>query len=40
MRAQAGLHADEQRLKSANVPVEQAVVIVRSQLGLPPPESS
>ena len=34
------LHADEQRLKSANVPVEQAVAMVRSQLGLPPPESS
>jgi len=34
------LHAGEQRLKSAGVPVEQAVAIVRSQLGLPPPESS
>jgi hypothetical protein len=34
------LRADEQRLKAVNVPVEQPVTIVRSQLGLPPPESS
>jgi hypothetical protein len=34
------LHAGEQQLKSVNVPVEQAVAIVRSQLGLLPPESS
>jgi len=40
MRPLTGLRADEQRLKSAGVPVEQAVAIVRSQLGLPPPESS
>jgi hypothetical protein len=39
-RSLTELHADEQRLKAANVPVEQAVAIVRSQLGLPPPESS
>ncbi len=39
-RSLAGLHADERRLKSADVPVEQAVAMVRSQLGLPPPESS
>jgi hypothetical protein len=39
-RSLTRLHADEQRLKSANAPVEQAVAMVRSQLGLPPPESS
>jgi hypothetical protein len=39
-RSLTALHADEQRLQSANVPVEQAVAMVRSQLGLPPPESS
>ena len=39
-RSLAQLHADEQRLKPANAPVEQAVAIVRRQLGLPPPESS
>jgi hypothetical protein len=39
-RSLTELHADEQRLRSANVPVEQAVAIVRSQLGLPPPESN
>jgi hypothetical protein len=39
-RSLAQLHADEQRLKPASAPVEQAVAIVRRQLGLPPPESS
>ena len=39
-RSLTELHANEQRLKPANVPVEQAVAMVRSQLGLPPPESS
>jgi hypothetical protein len=34
------LRADERRLTLANKPVEQAVTIVRSQLGLPPPETS
>ena len=28
------------RLEPANVPAEQAAAMVRSQLGLPPPESS
>ena len=36
----ARLHADERRLTQANKPVEQAVTILRSQLGLPPPETS
>jgi hypothetical protein len=36
----ARLHADERRLDLANKPVEQAVAILRSQLGLPPPETS
>ncbi len=36
----AQLHADERRLTLANKPVEQAVAIIRSQLGLPPPETS
>jgi hypothetical protein len=36
----ARLHADERRLAQANKPVEQAVTILRSQLGLPPPETS
>lgn len=36
----ARLHADERRLTEANKPVEQAVAILRSQLGLPPPETS
>ena len=39
-RSLAELRADEKRLESASVPVEQAVAMVRSQLGLPPPESS
>jgi hypothetical protein len=30
----------ERRLTAANVPVEQAVGVIRSQLGLPPPETS
>jgi len=34
------LHADERRLTEANKPVEQAVTILRSQLGLPPPATS
>jgi hypothetical protein len=36
----ARLRADERRLTQANKPVEQAVTILRSQLGLPPPETS
>jgi hypothetical protein len=36
----ARLRADERRLTLANKPVEQAVAIIRSQLGLPPPETS
>jgi hypothetical protein len=36
----ARLRADERRLAEANTPVEQAVAILRSQLGLPPPETS
>jgi hypothetical protein len=36
----ARLHADECHLTQANKPVEQAVAILRSQLGLPPPETS
>jgi hypothetical protein len=36
----ARLHADERRLTEANKPVEQAVAILRRQLGLPPPEAS
>ena len=34
------LRVFERRLDAANVPVEDAVKIIRSQLGLPPPESS
>jgi HrpA-like RNA helicase len=34
------LHAYEQLLDSANVPVEQQVRAIRRQLGLPPPETS
>jgi hypothetical protein len=30
----------EPRLTAANAPVEQAVRIIRRQLGLPPPETS
>jgi hypothetical protein len=36
----ARLRAEERRLTEANKPVEQAVAILRSQLGLPPPEPS
>jgi hypothetical protein len=36
----ARLRAEERRLTEANKPVEQAVAILRSQLGLPPPETS
>jgi hypothetical protein len=36
----ARLRAAERRLRSASKPVEQAVAIIRSQLGLPPPETS
>lgn len=35
----AGLHAFGPRLDAANVPVEVAVKIIRSELGLPPPET-
>jgi hypothetical protein len=34
------LHGYEQRLDTANEPVEQAVRAIRSQLGLPPPDTS
>jgi hypothetical protein len=34
------LHAYEQRLKTANGPVEQAVRMIRHQLRLPPPSTS
>jgi hypothetical protein len=34
------LHAYERRLKAANEPVEDAVQVIRSILGLPPPDSS
>jgi hypothetical protein len=36
----AQLRAYEQQLTAANGPVEEAVGIIRSQLGLPPPETS
>ena len=36
----ARLRAHERRLTEASKPVEQAVTIIRSQLGLPPPETS
>lgn len=36
----ARLRAGERRLTESNKPVEQAVAILRSQLGLPPPETS
>jgi hypothetical protein len=35
----AGLHAIEPRLDAANVPVEDAITVIRSELGLPPPAS-
>jgi hypothetical protein len=34
------LHRYEPRLTAANAPVEEAVRVLRSQLGLPPPETS
>jgi hypothetical protein len=34
------LHRYEPRLTAANKPVEEAVGVIRSQLGLPPPETS
>ena len=34
------LHRYEPRLTAANTPVEEAVRVIRSQLGLPPPETS
>lgn len=36
----AQLHRYEPRLAAANGPVEQAVRLIRSKLGLPPPETS
>jgi len=36
----AQLHRYEPRLTAANKPVEDAVRVIRSQLGLPPPETS
>jgi hypothetical protein len=36
----AQLRAGERRLTQASKPVEQAVAIIRNQLGLPPPETS
>jgi hypothetical protein len=36
----ARLQAGERRLDLAGKPVEQAVAILRSQLGLPPPETT
>jgi hypothetical protein len=36
----ARLRAAEHRLTQASKPVEQAVAIIRRQLGLPPPETS
>lgn len=36
----AQLRTFEPRLKAANVPVEDAVRVIRSELGLPPPETS
>ena len=36
----AQLHSYERRLSAANEPVEQAVKTIRSQLGLPPPDTS
>jgi hypothetical protein len=34
------LHASERQLTAANEPVEDAVIVLRSQLGLPPPDTS
>jgi len=39
-RSLSRLRAYEQRMTLANVPVEQAVTIIRNQLGLPPPSES
>jgi hypothetical protein len=36
----AQLRACERRLAAANAPVEEAVAVIRSQLGLPPPDTS
>lgn len=36
----AQLRGYEQRLTAANVPVEQAVRLIRAQLGLPPPDTN
>jgi hypothetical protein len=36
----AGLHRAERALHAANRPVEDAVTVLRSQLGLPPPPAS
>ena len=38
-RSTQQLHGYEQRLDAANEPVEQAVRVIRSQLGLPPPDT-
>jgi hypothetical protein len=34
------LNGYQPRLDAANEPVEQAVTVIRSQLGLPPPDTS
>ena len=34
------LHAFERQLTAANRPVEDAVIVLRSLLGLPPPDTS
>ena len=34
------LHGFERQLTAANGPVEDAVIVLRSQLGLPPPDTS
>ncbi len=34
------LHAFERQLTAANGPVEEAVTVIRGQLGLPPPDTS
>jgi hypothetical protein len=39
-RTLAQLRGFKARLSAANVPVEQAVRLIRRQLGLPPPETS
>jgi hypothetical protein len=35
-----GLHAFERQLTAANGPVEDAVIVLRSLLDLPPPDTS